>query len=137
MGQLCGKEDHFDALSKTGSSGQRLGSASSSAPPTSSAPGGSAGVAGTTSSARGKSASTSPPQKLGGQGPAPADTADARERREAMLRAAEARGQKSTTRGTPAGGKLANQLASQGRDGGRAQEARLEAERRGEQLVWD
>lgn len=42
----------------------------------------------------------------------------------------------SSGRGAPnGGGKLSAQLASQSRDGGRKEEARLEAERRGEQLV--
>ncbi|GAA5856191.1 hypothetical protein JCM8547_000812 [Rhodosporidiobolus lusitaniae] len=134
MGALCGKEDHFDNLGK----GNTLGasttankpSSTSPPPPTSATPSQGYSVAS-------KSASTSPPQRLGGSGALPPTGADA-ERREAMLRAAEVRNQAAVTRGmTAGGGKIASQLASQGKDGGRAAEARLEAERRGELIVWD
>ncbi|GAA5997271.1 uncharacterized protein JCM10292_000142 [Rhodotorula paludigena] len=123
MGAVCGKEDHFDSLAKHGSKGHTLGSSPTTpaaAPP---AP---------------KSVSTSPPQRLGGAASAAPESADAAARREAMLAAAEARTKASSGRGAPnGGGKLSAQLASQSRDGGRKEEARLEAERRGEQLVWD
>ncbi|GAA5972678.1 hypothetical protein JCM11641_002970 [Rhodosporidiobolus odoratus] len=136
MGQLCGREDHFDRL---GTKGNVLGSSASppadtasAAPPSTPA----TASAGYSVTSKGKSAgSTSPPQRLGG-GEAPGPETDAR--REAMLKAAEARGKAANIRGTPGGGgKLASQLAAQTKDGGRAAEARMEAERRGEQLVWD
>lgn len=80
MGALCGKEDHFDALERQ-SQGNRLGAAPTqptpaSKPATSGAP------------KAGKSVSTSPPQRLGGNEGGTGDEADARRR---MLEAAEAR----------------------------------------------
>ena len=108
-----------------------------------------------------KSVSTSPPQRLGGGSTgggtaAAASAEDAAARREAMLAAAEARNKavsppnrcaypsewvtnciitssQSATRGTKpgGGGKLTQQLERQAKDGGRAEEARREAERKG------
>ncbi|GAA5938528.1 hypothetical protein JCM10213_006954 [Rhodosporidiobolus nylandii] len=128
MGQLCGREDHFPS-----GPGNTLGSSSTkqggAAPPAPASVQGGYSVA-----SKGKSTSTSPPQRLGGTAGGEADA----HRREAMLKAAEAREKAAATRGTSnGGGKLATQLAAQTKDGGRAAEARLEAERRGEQLVWD
>ncbi|GAA5828211.1 hypothetical protein JCM11251_002637 [Rhodosporidiobolus azoricus] len=132
MGALCGKEDHFDSLGQ----GQRLG-ATSSKPANSASPPPPA-TTGYSVASKGKSASTSPPQRLGGAPGSPSPTGSEAERREAMLKAVEAREQSSKTRGTSGGGgKLTTQLHNQSKDGGRAAEARLEAERKGEQLVWD
>ncbi|GAA5922374.1 hypothetical protein JCM1841_003088 [Sporobolomyces salmonicolor] len=131
MGALCGKEDHFDQL---GSKGNVLGS-SPSAHPTSAS---TSGPKPATPAKPVKGASTSPPQKLGGEGPGLAGGAGrGPPDRDAVLKAAEARSKASATRGAPGGGKLASQLNKQSRDGGRADEARREAEQRGEPLVWD
>ncbi|GAA6058528.1 hypothetical protein JCM10212_006967 [Sporobolomyces blumeae] len=139
MGALCGKEDHFDALSK----GQTLGSTTSGhsarpRPPPSGGGGPSSATPGySISSTNKKGVSTSPPQRLGGGGGEIGQGgAGGGPDREAMLRAAEARSKANETRGT-SGGKLAKQLERQKRDGGRADEARREAEQRGEPLVWD
>ncbi|GAA6035940.1 hypothetical protein JCM8097_005176 [Rhodosporidiobolus ruineniae] len=133
---LCGREDAFDRAGE----GHVLGSLSSKpsqTPAIATSPAGQAGysVAGRNGGG-GKSASTSPPQRLGGGGEAPRVGGGVDEAREARLRAAEERAKAANSRGTT-GGKLSTQLNSQAKDGGRAAEARLEAERRGEQLVWD
>ncbi|GAA6020248.1 hypothetical protein JCM10207_004385 [Rhodosporidiobolus poonsookiae] len=136
MGNLCGKEDHFDALQGKGNT---LGSSTAPNNKTTT-PLPTTGPGYSTSSSRaggGKSASTSPPQRLGGAEGGTSPDPGSAERREAMLAAAEARGKAANSRGTQLGGKLASQLQNQQKDGGRAAEARMEAERRGEQLVWD
>ncbi|GAA5892083.1 hypothetical protein JCM6882_005690 [Rhodosporidiobolus microsporus] len=133
MGALCGKEDHFDNLG----AGQTLGGASSNGAKSSNAAPPPAPAAGYSVASKGKSASTSPPQRLGGDSAAPPGGGGDAERREAMLKAVEAREASAKTRGTSGGGKIASQLQNQSKDGGRAAEARLEAERRGQQLVWD
>lgn len=136
MGALCGKEDHFDALERHGK-GQKLGAAappaSSSNAPTSTAAGSSAGGA---AAGPPRSISTSPPQRLGGTADASGGggTGDSAARREAMLAAAENRANKSAARGTKSGGgKLTQQLERQAKDGGRAEEARRDAERKGDE----
>ncbi|GAA6023615.1 hypothetical protein JCM11491_006057 [Sporobolomyces phaffii] len=119
MGAVCGKEDHFDSLG----SGNTL-----ARQPTPHQP-------------RQKPTPPAPrPQRLGGgNGSEPAAaTAGAGPDREAMLRAAEARSKAAETRGTSKGGSLSKKLEQQAKDGGRSQEARQEADRRGnEPLVWD
>ncbi|GAA5823230.1 hypothetical protein JCM5353_005128 [Sporobolomyces roseus] len=125
MGALCGKEDHFDSL---GSQGNKLGS--SSAPlartPTPHEPRRKPPVA-----------VGSAGRKLGGSGEGGGGGTNGGPDREAMLRAAEQRSKASESRGLKSEGKLARQLAEQKKDGGRAEQARLEAEQRGERLVWD
>ncbi|KAK4332106.1 hypothetical protein RTBOTA2_000269 [Rhodotorula toruloides] len=127
MGALCGKEDHFDALERH-SSGNRLGA------PTSATPASKPANAASGAPKVGKSVSTSPPQRLGGNEGGTGDEAEARRR---MLEAAEARNKASAQRGAPSGGKLSKQLAGQAKDGGRVQEGLAEADRREQQLVWD
>ncbi|BGP21405.1 nucleolar DEAD-box protein required for synthesis of 60S ribosomal subunit [Rhodotorula toruloides] len=127
MGALCGKEDHFDALERH-SPGNRLGA------PTSATPVSKAANAASGAPKVGKSVSTSPPQRLGGNAGGTNDEADPRRR---ILEAAEARNKASAQRGAPSGGKLSKQLAGQAKDGGRVQEGLAEADRREQQLVWD
>ncbi|GAA5980896.1 hypothetical protein JCM10908_003907 [Rhodotorula pacifica] len=136
MGALCGKEDHFDALERHGK-GNKLsgpGTSANAAAPTSTSGATSNNTKSKTQAAT-KSVSTSPPQRLGGGaadgGTVPVSAEDTAARREAMLAAAEARNKASATRGTKNGGKLTQQLERQAKDGGRADEARREAERKG------
>ncbi|GAA5844552.1 hypothetical protein JCM3766R1_002659 [Sporobolomyces carnicolor] len=124
MGAICGKEDHFESLGNGNTLARQ---------PTPHQP------------RQKPSAAARPPQRLGGSDAAQAQRSQtgtptgAQPDREAMLRAAEARSKAAETRGTKAGaGSLSKKLEQQKKDGGRRQEAELEADRRGnEPLVWD
>ncbi|GAA5870251.1 hypothetical protein JCM16303_001941 [Sporobolomyces ruberrimus] len=130
MGALCGKEDHFDSLS---SNGQTLGGSSNglARQPTPHQP--------RQKPVPPKSSTTAQARTLGGEGGGGGGGGSGGPDREAMLRAAEARSKAAETRGTKnKGGSLSKKLEQQKADGGRADEARIEAERRGDQpLVWD
>lgn len=129
MGQLCGKQKHFESVRRvrltepklmreSRGEGQRLGSAPPSRPPSgqqSHVLGG-----GAPASARGTGAGAG----AGAGG------------REAAAAAAEARAKASAQRGAttkPVGGGLSDQLARQKRDGGRVEEAIGAGARRGDE----
>ncbi|KAK4700224.1 hypothetical protein P7C70_g6027, partial [Phenoliferia sp. Uapishka_3] len=121
MGALCGKESHFSELS----GGHSLTRTQTNTAPPLAKP-------------------SKPPvaRPLGGNGPAPAEEA---ERREAILRAAEARSQsvslnksmRASKKGVPHAGKLSAQLAAQKADGGRVEEAVRDGSNRQQPLVYD
>ncbi|KAI5475943.1 hypothetical protein MNV49_000718 [Pseudohyphozyma bogoriensis] len=115
MGAMCGKQDVFIG------EGVKLGSGGSGGAPPKPTPATSSGAGPGTKGAG---------RTLGGGGGGP--SSDDRERREAMAKAAEERGKASATRG--GGGKLSANLAAQGRDGGRTEEAIREGQNRDEPL---
>ncbi|GAA5949521.1 hypothetical protein JCM3765_002689 [Sporobolomyces pararoseus] len=127
MGAVCGKEDHFESLG----SGKTLGLSRTQTPH---------------EPRRKPQPKPQPkPQTLGGNTPdgtssngGASGSAGATPDREAMLRAAEARSRAAGSRGTGKDSSLSKKLEQQKKDGGRKEEAKLEAERRGnEPLVWD